>query len=191
MNKYVVFEDMPKAGQYAADDAFKAKWNQLIAVRDEVKKVLEQARAEKTIGASLEASVTLYCGDAVYDLLNSIPMDELADLMIVSHVELVKGEGGAASAVEGLGIAADTPPAISASAAGSTPQTSAPTRLTPPSAHAAQAWSKAKQKLLNAAALLSSRGAPLFGIRKPAGPSAVGRIRYGICYSSICCVWRR
>ena len=42
----------------------------------------------------------------MYDLLNSIPMDELADLMIVSQVELVKGEGGAASAVEGLGIAA-------------------------------------------------------------------------------------
>ena len=33
-------------------------------------------------------------------------MDELADLMIVSQVELVKGEGGAASAVEGLGVAA-------------------------------------------------------------------------------------
>ena len=47
---------MPKAGQYAADDAFKAKWAQLIAVRDEVKKVLEQARADKQIGASLEAS---------------------------------------------------------------------------------------------------------------------------------------
>ena len=106
MNKYVVFEDMPKAGQYAADDAFKAKWAQLIAVRDEVKKVLEQARADKQIGASLEASVTLYCNDAVYALLNSIPMDELADLMIVSQVELVKGEGGAASAVEGLGVAA-------------------------------------------------------------------------------------
>ena len=37
MNKYVVFEEMPKAGQYAADEAFKAKWAQLIAVRDEVK----------------------------------------------------------------------------------------------------------------------------------------------------------
>ena len=106
MNQYVVFEEMPKAGQYAADEAFKAKWAQLIAVRDEVKKVLEQARAEKVIGASLEAAVTLYCNDTVYSLLNSIPMDELADLMIVSQVELVKGEGGAASAVEGLGVAA-------------------------------------------------------------------------------------
>ena len=89
-----------------ADEAFEAKWARIMAIRDDVKKVLEQARAEKTIGASLEASVTLYCNDAVYDLLNSIPMDELADLMIVSQVELVKGEGGAASAVEGLGVAA-------------------------------------------------------------------------------------
>ena len=34
-------------------------------------------------------------------------MDELADLMIVSRVELVKGEGGTASAIEGLGVAAE------------------------------------------------------------------------------------
>ena len=92
--------------QYGADDAFKAKWAQLIAVRDEVKKALEIARNDKKIGASLEAAVTLYCDGAVYELLNSVPMDELADLMIVSRVELVKGQGGAASAIEGLGIAA-------------------------------------------------------------------------------------
>ena len=34
---------------------------------------------------------TLYCSDEMYDFLNAIPMDELADLMIVSHVDLVKG----------------------------------------------------------------------------------------------------
>ena len=55
---------------------------------DDAKKVLEQARAEKVIGASLEAAVTLYCNDAVYDLLNSIPMDELADLMLVAAKEV-------------------------------------------------------------------------------------------------------
>ncbi len=144
MNKYVVFEAMPKAGQYAADDAFKAKWAQLIAVRDEVKKVLEQARAEKTIGASLEASVTLYCNDAVYDLLNSIPMDELADLMIVSHVELVRVRAVLPPLLRVWALQRHTPPATSASAAGSTPQTSAPTPHTPPCAHAAQAWWKHK-----------------------------------------------
>ena len=107
MNRYVVFEDMPHAGAWAADEAFKAKWAKLMAVRDEVKKSLEIARNDKKIGASLEAAVTLYCSDEVYSLLNSVPMDELADLMIVSRVELVKGEGGTASAVEGLGIATD------------------------------------------------------------------------------------
>ena len=107
MNRYVVFEDMPHAGAWAADEAFKAKWAKLMAVRDEVKKSLEIARNDKRIGASLEAAVTLCCSDEVYSLLNSVPMDELADLMIVSRVELVKGEGGTASAVEGLGIATD------------------------------------------------------------------------------------
>ena len=107
MNRYVVFEEMPHAGRYAADEAFKAKWAKLIAVRDEVKKALETARNDKKIGASLEAAVTLYCGGETYDLLNSVPMDELADLMIVSRVELVRGEGGAASAIEGLGITAE------------------------------------------------------------------------------------
>ena len=106
MNKYVVFEDMPKAGQYAADAAFAEKWDRIMAVRDEVKKVLEQARADKTIGASLEAGIRLYCTGELYALLNGIPMDELADLMIVSRADLVEGAGGAASAVEGLGIEA-------------------------------------------------------------------------------------
>ena len=60
MEHYVVYEQMPSAGQYAASEEFKAKWARLIAVRDEVKKVLEQARAITTV-ASLEAAVTLYC----------------------------------------------------------------------------------------------------------------------------------
>ena len=175
MNKYVVFEDMPKAGQYAADDAFKAKWAQLIAVRDEVKKVLEQARADKQIGASLEASVTLYCNDAVYDLLNSIPMDELADLMIVSHVELVKGEGGASQRCRGPGRCRCTRhPATSASAAGSTLQTSAPTLLIPPCAHAAPLLWRAKPFRISGGAPGAKGGAAFFQkIRR----------NYGICYS--------
>lgn len=35
--------------------------------------------------------------------LNAIPMDELADLMIVSHVDLVKGEGGVKGLTGGSG----------------------------------------------------------------------------------------
>ena len=105
MKDYVVFEQMPEA-KADADEAFEAKWARIMAIRDDVKKVLEQARADKTIGSALEASLTLYCSKEVYDFLNAIPMDELADLFIVSHVDLVEGEGGVKGLVEGLGVAA-------------------------------------------------------------------------------------
>ena len=103
MQEYVCWERMPEA-KSNEDAAFDAKWAKIIAVRDDVKKVLEQARADKTIGSSLEAAVTLYCSDEMYDFLNAIPMDELAGLMIVSHVDLVKGEGGVKGLTEGLGM---------------------------------------------------------------------------------------
>ena len=105
MKDYVVFEQMPEA-KAAADEAFEAKWDRIMAIRDDVKKVLEQARADKVIGSALEAGLTLYCSKEVYDFLNAIPMDELADLFIVSHVDLVKGEGGVKGLVEGLGVSA-------------------------------------------------------------------------------------
>ena len=105
MKDYVVFEQMPEA-KAAADEAFEAKWDRIMAIRDDVKKVLEQARADKVIGSALEAGLTLYCSKEVYDFLNAIPMDELADLFIVSHVDLVEGEGGVKGLVEGLGVAA-------------------------------------------------------------------------------------
>ena len=105
MKDYVVFEQMPEA-KAAADEAFEAKWDRIMAIRDDVKKVLEQARADKVIGSALEAGLTLYCSKEVYDFLNAIPMDELTDLFIVSHVDLVEGEGGVKGLVEGLGVSA-------------------------------------------------------------------------------------
>ena len=105
MKDYVVFEQMPEA-KAAADEAFEAKWDRIMAIRDDVKKVLEQARADKVIGSALEAGLTLYCSKEVYDFLNAIPMDELADLFIVSHVDLVEGEGGVKGLVDGLGVSA-------------------------------------------------------------------------------------
>ena len=106
MKEYVVFEQMPEA-KSTAGAAFTEKWDRIMAIRDDVKKVLEQARADKLIGSSLEASLTLYCNAEVYGFLNAIPMDELADLFIVSQVHLEQGEGGVKGLVEGLGVAAE------------------------------------------------------------------------------------
>ncbi|OPG89524.1 isoleucyl-tRNA synthetase, partial [Chryseobacterium mucoviscidosis] len=45
------------ADSEAMNDAF---WDELLKVRGEVNKVIEQARADKKVGGSLEAAVTLY-----------------------------------------------------------------------------------------------------------------------------------
>lgn len=103
--KYVAFEDMAAAGVWAQSEEFRAKWDRIIAVRDDVKKVLEQARAEKVIGSSLEAKVTLYCMPEMAAFIATIPVEQWEDLMIVSQLEVVEGEGGAHGEVEGLGVA--------------------------------------------------------------------------------------
>ena len=107
MKEYVVFEQMPEVTA-PSDEAFTAKWDRIMAIRDDVKKALEQARADKKIGSSLEAAVKLYCSSELYDFLNAIPMDELADLMIVSHISLEQGEGGVKGLVDGLGVQVET-----------------------------------------------------------------------------------
>ena len=107
MKEYVVFEQMPEVTA-PSDEAFTAKWDRIMAIRDDVKKALEQARADKKIGSSLEAAVKLYCSSELYDFLNAIPMDELADLMIVSHISLEQGEGGVKGLVDGLGAQVET-----------------------------------------------------------------------------------
>ncbi len=87
----VVFNEMNKPfASYALDDAAMAKWDRIIAVRDTVNGVLEAARAEKKIGKALEAKVrlTVPAEDA---FLSEMDADALADILIVSQVELTVG----------------------------------------------------------------------------------------------------
>ena len=66
--------------------------------------LLEQFRGKKNISVLVESYAQQF--QEVYDFLNTIPMDELADLFIVSKVDLTEGEGGVKGIVEGLGAAA-------------------------------------------------------------------------------------
>ncbi len=92
----VLFNEMNAPfSDYALDGAAMARWERIIAVRDAVNGALETARAEKRIGKSLEARVTLTVpGEDAF----LAEMDEaaLADLLIVSQA---KAETGAALAV--------------------------------------------------------------------------------------------
>ncbi|MCM1149551.1 MAG: isoleucine--tRNA ligase [Butyricicoccus sp.] len=100
----VIFNEMNKPfGAYALDGEAMERWDTLIALRDDVNAVLESARAEKRIGKSLEAAVTL-CPDGeegtlVLDRLGAM---NLAELFIVSHVSAAPG--GAAGAKAGANV---------------------------------------------------------------------------------------
>ena len=70
---------------YALDEDAMAAWDGLIKVRDTVNASLEAARAEKKIGKSLEAKVTV--PSAKLGGCGAMDTEELADLFIVSQVE--------------------------------------------------------------------------------------------------------
>ena len=58
-------------------------WDTLLTVRGEVNKVIEQARADKLLGGSLEAAVTLYADSELAAKLNSLG-DELRFVLLTS-----------------------------------------------------------------------------------------------------------
>jgi isoleucyl-tRNA synthetase len=83
----VLLNEMNKPfAEYALDGDAMSAWSGLIDVRNAVNVALEQARNEKKIGKSLEAKVTIPSNRIAGSQL--IGMDELADLLIVSQVEV-------------------------------------------------------------------------------------------------------
>ncbi|RZN55503.1 isoleucine--tRNA ligase [Avibacterium paragallinarum] len=64
-----------------------AYWQQVLKLRDEVNRVLEQARADKVIGAALEAEVTLYANEEYAKILSQLG-DELRFVLITSKAEV-------------------------------------------------------------------------------------------------------
>ena len=91
-DRNVLFNDMNGVfADYALSADEMAKWEKIIEVRDAVNGALETARADKTIGKSLEAEVdvTVPAEDA---FLADMDADTLADLLIVSQVRVTVGD---------------------------------------------------------------------------------------------------
>lgn len=74
----------PLNTQETMNDAY---WQQVLRLRDEVNRVLEQARADKTIGAALEAEVTLYANDEYAKILSQLE-NELRFVLITSKAQV-------------------------------------------------------------------------------------------------------
>ena len=80
---------MPEAKDEYSFPEVEAHFNALFEVRDDVMKALEIARAEKRIGKSLEAKITIYgsADNAAMKLFRDFA-DDLMTLFIVSDVVL-------------------------------------------------------------------------------------------------------
>lgn len=81
--------DFPEAPMEWNNPSLNQKFTGLLKVRGDVQKVLETLRAQKTIGASLEAAVTIKAeGDLLKDLKS---FKDLREFLIVSKVDVVMG----------------------------------------------------------------------------------------------------
>ena len=92
--------DMPMPSQPTLTDAY---WNQVMEVKQAVNKCLEDKRNASVIGASLSAEITLYAQPHWHEVLSQLG-DELRFVLLTSRADLVAGEGGEATELEGLNI---------------------------------------------------------------------------------------
>lgn len=89
------------------------EWQQLLAVRGEVNRALEQARREDKIGASLQANVTLFADDQLSEILGKLG-DELRFVLLTSHANISPlqsaAEGAVATELKGLQVKVEKTP---------------------------------------------------------------------------------
>ena len=74
--------DMYQPTLFKGSDEILSKYEDLMKVRDDVLKALEEARSEKVIGKSLNANVMIYPTDKVAKLLTTVKVD-LKQIFIV------------------------------------------------------------------------------------------------------------
>jgi len=81
---------LPLVDESLRDEALAGQWRSIKLVRAEVTKALEAARAEKSIGHSLDAAVTVGLNDEYYEQLAPY-QSELRSIFIVSKAQLHRG----------------------------------------------------------------------------------------------------
>ncbi len=96
----VFLNEMPAYDESLAFPEVVAHWTGLFDLRDDVMKALELARADKMIGKSLDAKVTVYTeSEEQYAVLTSFA-DKLATVFITSQATVVKGAAPAGAFAE-------------------------------------------------------------------------------------------
>jgi isoleucyl-tRNA synthetase len=82
--------DLPVSKDEFKNEENYIKWEQIVAIRNDVTKALEKARADKMIGHPLDAELNLSLGEN-FTLFNEYK-DDLRDIFIVSKVNIFENE---------------------------------------------------------------------------------------------------
>ncbi len=85
--RHVMLNKMPEVMKAYDFEKIETHYDKLFELRDDVMKALEVARADKLIGKSLDAKVTVYAKGETYALLDSF-RSELPTIFITSQVEI-------------------------------------------------------------------------------------------------------
>lgn len=96
----IQLNDWPSISEKYNDRELEEKWDKILALRTDVSKALEVARANKLIGHSLNAKVTIYADENNYKFIKAIE-DEAVTIFIISGFELRKLEEASEDAVKG------------------------------------------------------------------------------------------
>lgn len=87
----VMLTDFPQVNKKYDNEELTEKWNRIIKLKDIVSKELENARAEKTIGHSLNAKVTIYAEGAQYEFIKQ-NLELLETVFIISAIDVKENE---------------------------------------------------------------------------------------------------
>ncbi len=105
----VFLNDMPSYDEKYSFEEIAQRWEKLLAVRDDVMKALEIARADKLIGKSLDACIDIYA-DSKNDAMKIFEAfsDDLKTVFIVSkvvlHIDETAPENAFADTVSGIKV---------------------------------------------------------------------------------------
>ena len=91
---YVQLAEMPEIEHYANHDELLNNWKKFMNFRDDVLKVLEEARDQKLIGKSFEAAVTVYPTNEMRAVLANLDAN-FRQILIVSKLTIADGEAPA------------------------------------------------------------------------------------------------
>jgi len=87
----VMLTNYPEVKSEYENDELKAKWEQIVEIKETVSKKLEEARAQKVIGHSLNAKVVLYAEKDLYIFIKD-NLELLQEVFITSGLEIEENQ---------------------------------------------------------------------------------------------------